>query len=150
MPRSRNFAILIPKDAIQIIGIDPGTKTGVAVWDRSKKMFTKLVTKDIDEAWEIVQEYYKKDRSFIMIENPNLRTFFGDTGKEIYQGAGSIKRDWAIWSRRLKNAGFEYLPLAPKEVHGINNHDVFCKVINQHFSKTSIHSRDAAMMVYRR
>ncbi len=148
--KTTNLFLLIPKDAIQIIGIDPGVKTGIAVWDRSKKYLTKMATLDIDKAWQLVQDYYSKDRSIILIENPNLRTYYGKNPFQKMQGAGSIKRDWSVWQKRLKDAGMDYIPVAPQDFQSIDNHEVFCKWVNQHFSRTSVHSRDAAMMVYKR
>lgn len=135
------------QDKRYIIGIDPGVKTGVAVWDRKHRKFDQLITTDIDTAWSIVQSY-QQGSVLVVIENPNLRTWFGNSGKERYQGAGSVKRDFSIWKKRLEITVTPYVEKAPKAVMSIPKHSTFKAITGCQEKRTSQHVRDAAMMVF--
>lgn len=128
------------------IGIDPGVKTGVAVWDKKERKFAEIYTTDIMTAWTKIQEY--KGDSVVVIEDPHLRRWFGNSSKEKYQGAGSIKRDFKIWKSLLDTTEWPYRTIAPKEVQHIGNHAYFQALTQCKISRSSQHARDAAMMVY--
>jgi hypothetical protein len=128
------------------IGIDPGVKTGVAVWDKKERRFIELRTMDIDTAWQYIQQYHGD--CVVVIEDPNLRRWFGRSGPEKYQGAGSVKRDFKIWKTRLDREEWLYRTIAPKDVQHIGNHKYFKALTQCRFERSSQHARDAAMMVY--
>lgn len=130
-----------------LIGIDPGVKTGLAVWDTNKKIFDRIETTDILNAIKIVFSYSCAFETLVMIENPNLRNWFGNSGREKLQGAGSIKRDYSIWEKFLNDNQIEYQPVPPKNIKTKLRSDHF-RQITGYVGKTSNHSRDAAMMVY--
>ena len=86
------------------IGIDPGTHTGVAVWDSREGKFLSLETLPVHRALEIVKEmaspFWHMDKLYnekmeVVFEDARQRTWFGrgDTNAKA-QGAGSVKRDW--------------------------------------------------------
>jgi hypothetical protein len=128
------------------IGIDPGVKTGIAVWDKKERKFIEMYTTDIMTAWSKIQTY--KGDSVVVVEDPHLRTWFGKSSVEKYQGAGSIKRDFKIWKSLLDTTEWPYRTIAPKEVQHIGNHAYFKALTRCDMPRSSQHARDAAMMVY--
>jgi len=131
-----------------IIGVDPGTKTGFAVWLPEQKRLHMVETFGILDAIEWVKKFgCHYDNILVRIENPNLRKQFGDTGRERLQGAGSIKRDFAIWKEFLEGCNMEYQEIAPNQLKTKVKPDYFKKLTTWK-ARTSTHSRDAAMMVY--
>lgn len=132
-----------------ILGLDPGIKSGLAIWDRLEKKFHKLVTVDILEAVDLIKKAHSEwpGDLFVRIEDPNQRKWFGKSGREVLQGAGSVKRDFKILRDYLQKNGIPYHAFAPK--------DSRTKLDARHFElytgctvRTSQHARDAAMSVY--
>jgi len=141
-----------------IIGIDPGVKTGYAVWNKSQKKFELVKTYKIHEAMKEIELMYDNINNHlfytitrIVVEDARLWTYHKKTSSAKLQGAGSIKRDCKIWEDFLndifKNSGVEIIFKKP------NNH--ITKLTKEQFykltgfsGKTSEHARDAAMLVY--
>ena len=127
------------------IGIDPGTDTGLAIVQDGK--YIVLRTGDILDIFERILPY--KGSCIILIENPNLRKYFGNTGREKLQGAGSIKRDFAIWMTFIEKHNIPFIEVAPAAIgRTFDNPDFFKKVTGWQ-GHTSKHARDAAKLVYR-
>lgn len=132
-----------------IIGIDPGTKTGIAVWDRASNDFALIGTFTVIQALMKLKPFM--DSCFIRCENPNTWKPFNGRDKESLnrmQGAGSVKRDFAIWK---EIAEYYALPFEPVSLHSSQkkvNVDYFKKITGIK-TRTSEHARDAAMMVFR-
>lgn len=131
-----------------IIGIDPGAKTGIAVWNRKLKCLLEIQTTKIHRAIDIVKKYNTLygNELFVRVEDARKRKWFGgaDIGK--LQGAGSIKRDCTIWEDFLYDMGINFEMIHPtKGGTKIKNGD-FIK-ISGYASRTSNHGRDAAMLV---
>ena len=134
------------------IGMDPGVKTGFAVWDSEKQMFLEISTCTITEAMNRVIIHRNMSLTsgkdiMLHIEDARLRKWYGNSGREKLQGAGSVKRDSKIWDDFCKENEIEYRMVAPK-----NNRT---KVSKEYFTKitgwtkpTTDHARDAAMMVF--
>lgn len=134
------------------IGIDPGVKTGFAVWDSEKQKFLEISTCTITEAMNRViihrnMALTSEKDIMLHIEDARLRKWYGNSGREKLQGAGSVKRDSKIWEDFCKENEIEYRMVAPK-----NNRT---KVSKEYFTKitgwtkpTTDHARDAAMMVF--
>lgn len=130
------------------IGIDPGTKTGVAVWDVQRQCFTTISSKKVYEAFEYIKSSFTDLSELVLrVENPNLRKWFGNSGREKLQGAGSIKRDFAIWKEFCEYHGIEMKEVAPKNIRTKVSSDYFKRLTGWE-GRTSEHARDAAMMVY--
>lgn len=108
------------------IGIDPGTHTGVAVWDKTSRRL-----------------------EVVFIEDARKRTWFGNAGRAKLQGAGSIKRDCAIWETFCEELGIECRKIAPKHNTTKLTASQF-KVLTNWQGRTSDHARDAAMLVFGR
>ena len=82
------------------IGIDPGKRTGFAVWQRDAKYLAEVDTMSITQAMERIRmmaAVLGKDNIRLFIEDARKRTWFGTKGREVLKGAGSICRDrWWI------------------------------------------------------
>ena len=129
------------------IGIDVGTHTGVAVWDKSEKRFVEIQTTSILKAMEIVKKYEKIDIVQVRLEDARNRKWFGDSGRERLQGAGSVKRDCVIWEEFLNDRKIPYMLIAPKNNNTKLSSESF-KKITGYSGRTNEHTRDAAMLVF--
>lgn len=141
------------KKARYIIGIDPGTNTGVAMWDRERKELKYSKSFKIHQAIEMVQGTFKNEKFdesdfFFRIEDARLRKWFGKSTKGKDQGAGSIKRDCSIWEDFMKDWGFNYEMVNPKYQTTKLSAEQF-KNLTGWEGKTNEHGRDAAMLCYK-
>lgn len=126
------------------IGIDPGVNTGIAVWDSRTKQFESIQTTQIAYALGTCEMYRKAYPSTIIImEDARLRKWFGNSGREQLQGAGSIKRDCGIWEEVFPNI----VKVAPKNNRTKLDSETFKKLTGWQ-GRTSNHARDAAMLVF--
>ena len=131
------------------IGIDPGTHTGVAVWDTREGKFLSLETMLIHQAISkvgYIAEIHKGDVQ-VVFEDARQRTWFGkgDTNAKA-QGAGSVKRDCSIWEDFCKDYGIPYWAKPPVK-GGTKVSAEYFKMVSHYQGRTSEHSRDAAMLV---
>lgn len=139
------------------IGIDTGTKTGIAVWDNRQRSFLYISTTKIHKAMDLVKKYvdrYKNgdgDRVIVRVEDPRQRIWFEPMGweqeRKKLQGVGSVKRDASIWDDYLKDLGVEYEMVAPKRNVTKMSSDAF-KSVTGWKKPTNEHNRDAAMLVF--
>ena len=131
------------------IGIDPGTHTGVAVWDTTRGEFLLVVTLQVHRALDVVRGWAAQHHDDIQVvfEDARLRTWFGkgDTNAKM-QGAGSVKRDCSIWEDFCKDYGIPYWAKPPVKGATKVSADYF-KMVSHYQGRTSEHSRDAAMLV---
>lgn len=131
------------------IGIDPGVKTGIAIWNSETKhlnCYTTKLHKAFIEVLRIAEEL-GRERVLIRMEDARLRKFFGNSGREVLQGAGSVKRDCSAWQEFMDDNKIPYELISPLQKGS--------KVSGRYFVSltgfkglTSQHSRDAAMMVF--
>lgn len=133
-----------------VIGIDPGVKTGVAVWDRLYRRFELLKTLTIIDAIELLRQYNSNPENpiFVRIEDPNKRKWFGDNPEARRQGAGSVKRDFKIFKDFMEKNDIPYDAVNPKNIPTKTDAGLF-RAITGYIGSTSSHARDAGMMVYR-
>lgn len=134
------------------IGIDPGTHTGVAVWDKTSRRLEVVDTMTITRALELVTANVELCKAFggevvVYIEDARKRTWFGSANREKLQGAGSVKRDCAIWEVFCEELGVECRKISPKNNTTKLTAAQF-KVLTHWQGRTSEHSRDAAMLVF--
>ena len=129
-----------------LIGIDPGVKTGIAVFDRNTNKFILIKTLSILKAIDVV-EIHVYDAE-IWFEDARLRTWFGNSGREKLQGAGSIKRDCSIWQEVCEKMEAPYKMIPPKNNITKTKADYFKRITGWE-GKTSEHSRDAGMLVFK-
>lgn len=133
------------------IGIDPGTKTGLAVWDDRGKALVELETLMIHDALLKVESINKESQGnvFVIFEDARQRTWFGkdkNTNAKL-QGAGSIKRDCAIWDDFLTDYGIPFRAVPPQK-GGTKWDERYFKMVTGWKGKTSNHARDAAVLVF--
>jgi hypothetical protein len=81
-----------------VIGIDPGTNTGITVYDCEKKEYIACDTMLITNAIFLVEKIISQ-RSPVLITVEDSRSISGDASKKL--GAGSIRRDCSIWEDYL-------------------------------------------------
>ncbi len=128
---------------MKVIGIDPGVSTGIAVWDIDRGDFDFIKTVSIDVAWNIVQDIKPV---VVLVEDARKRDNFY-VGPHRSQGAGSIKRDCSAWEKFLKRIKFNYEMIHPKYVVTKLDAKSFERATGW-TQKTSVHGRDAGMLVY--
>jgi hypothetical protein len=143
-----NESVLAQHHSI-IIGIDTGTNTGVAVWNKPGREFLEIVTLPIHQAMELVLRYHliHREALFVRFEDARLRKFLKDKDPGAIQGAGSIKRDCSIWEDFLRDKSIHYASIAPRRGLTKLPEDTFTRMTGWS-KRTSNHARDAAMLVY--
>lgn len=127
------------------IGIDPGCDTGIAIFNSEKKELQEVSSVKIHKAMNTII-LLKDDISIVRVEDARKRKWFGESGKEVLQGAGSIKRDCKIWEDFLKDLGVNYEMVPPRFNKTKISHDLFVKITKWE-KRTNEHARDAAMLI---
>ena len=96
------------------IGIDPGTHTGMAVWDSKEGKFLSLETLPIHRAMVEVMNLRIGREILVVFEDARQRKWYGkgDTNAKL-QGAGSVKRDCSIWEDFCKDYGIPFRAIPP-------------------------------------
>lgn len=138
-----------------IIGIDAGTKTGVAVWDKNKKEFEVITTLKIHQAMYLIKVWKDniwKEKVFIRVEDARKRRWIPQE-KNLKErvgrakGAGSVCRDASIWEDFLTDIGADFEMVAPRKGMTKYSAEAF-KKLTGYKGVTSEHGRDAGMLVY--
>lgn len=132
------------------IGIDPGTHTGIAVWSSKERKLLSVETKGMYEATEdilFIAERYGPNNILVRFEDARKRNWFGNSGREQLQGAGSIKRDCSLWEEFLTAKNIPFAAVAPKANRTKMKQEAFAKYTGW-AKRTSEHARDAAMLVF--
>lgn len=142
-----------------IIGIDPGTHTGIAVKDLSTGQFTQIETLKLHEAMQLVKEMNPATSSiahllthgpqvFIIVEDARQRTWIPkETGREVLQGVGSVKRDCSIWEDYIADLGLPYRMVKPA-AHKTKWNLESWQAATGWTARTSNHARDAAILIH--
>ena len=128
------------------IGIDSGKNTGFAIWNKAEKRLEIVETILIHQAMDKVQGF-DKNEVLVRVEDARQRKWFGSNASAKQQGAGSIKRDAVIWEDFLKDKGYDFEMVAPKNNKTKLSSEQFAKMTKWD-KRTSEHGRDAAMLVY--
>ena len=131
-----------------IVGIDPGVKTGLAIWHRIKAELVAVETLPILKALGRVSELIAAEGKIeLVFEDARQRKYFGSSGREKLQGAGSIKRDCSIWQEFCEMHGIPFTAIRPQAGSTKWKADRF-KRVTKWEGRTSEHSRDAALLVF--
>lgn len=137
----------------QIIGIDAGKHTGLAIYNAISKKLTDLQTVDFWRAYELITRFYDSDSTLVVIENPNLIKAVFIRGNianaraqsKLSQNVGSVKRETGLLAEGLRRAGFTVEEVQPVRSK-IKDSKYFNKLTRWE-GRTSQHARDAAMLV---
>ena len=129
-----------------VVGIDPGVKTGFAVWNIENQEFMHLKTLSIIQAIHELKPFIYCLRE-IRVEDARLRTWFGKSGREKLQGVGSVKRDCAIWQEFCEYHKIPFLAIKPESGSTKWTSEYFKRVTGW-TGRTSVHARDAGVLVY--
>lgn len=130
------------------IGIDPGTHTGLAVRNLETDEL-QLFTMKIHTALDFVRER-KEEIKVLVIENPNLWTYFKDTknARSRLQGTGSIKRDFSIWEYFLTEHKIKFRTTRPdKQRNQLAEHTEIFARMTGYKERSSHHARVAALLI---
>jgi len=131
------------------IGIDPGTKTGVAAYNVETKQIIACKTSGIVNVMSLITllAYDEEFLVEIWFEDARKRKWFGNSGREKLQGAGSIKRDCSIWEEFCNEHSIKHKMIPPRDISTKMDKKLFAKITGW-TGRTSEHSRDAAMIVF--
>ena len=139
------------KKYVYYIGIDPGVHTGFAVWDKINNKLQQVHTLKIHQAMLIIKYDYSDtpiwENTFVRVEDPRMATYLRGDDMHKAQGAGSVKRDAGIWEDFLTQLGIPFEMVRPNKKTTKLNANTF-KRITGYTGKTSVHGRDAAMLVF--
>lgn len=147
-----------------LIGLDPGKKTGVCLYDKSKKIVVKLCTLDFWQVFDLITEVafilrgidYQGKIAF-NIENSALNkpTFAKpEDGKEltrqkISRNVGSNQRESVLLIEGIRRLGYEVKEVRPTKKAAFKGKitvELF-KAMTGWKGSSSQHARDAAMLV---
>jgi hypothetical protein len=134
---------------VRILGVDPGTHTGVALWDAAAQKFELVECMAIHRALEYVGDL-ERSAAFklpVIFEDARQRNWFGHSGRERLQGAGYAKRDAVIWEDFLTDLGCPYLARKPSSGSTGWDQGKF-RQLTRWDAKTNEHARDAGVLVY--
>lgn len=139
------------KRITHFVGIDPGVNTGFAVWLPEIKQLSFVASLPIHDAMRRVDEIHRQagEGLFVVFEDARARKWFGNSGREQLQGAGSIKRDSKIWADYLTDLRIPFAAISP-QAKGAKWDAGRFKRITGWPHKTNEHGRDAALLVYGR
>ena len=138
---------------LKYIGIDPGVKTGFAVYNPIEKKI-ELETIQLHQGFFKVLRLRQEFEIEIVIEDPNKWTFFKkeDTSAGARrQGAGSVKRDFKAWKDFFEDFNIPFYPVRPERLRNQHAKDeVLFRRITGYTGKSSEHARVAGMLVWQR
>lgn len=143
---ARDYLRSMGVDMIQI-GIDPGVTTGIAMLHKGE--LTYVASMQACEAERMVLLTMENGPVFVWFEDARMRQWFGSKGREVLQGAGSVKRDCQRWAEWLLMNQIPHDKVAPKNNRTKLTADKFKKLTGWQ-GRTNEHSRDAAMLVFGR
>jgi hypothetical protein len=130
-----------------MIGIDPGTQTGLSVYDTNKQELIAVKSGTIIEMYYELLEWIESYDHKVRIEDARKRKWFGSNSKAKMQGAGSIKRDCKIWEEICDHHEINYEMVHP--IKGATKLDAKTfKKMTGWDKQTNEHKRDSAMLVY--
>lgn len=134
------------------IGIDPGSHTGVAVWNREDKKFFQIETFTPARAIIMLCAFADEDCPWIggaevFCEDARLRKWIPkERGREVLQGVGAVKARCADIEEACRILGIKCTMLAPRKGMTKMSAEKFRKLTGW-TGRTSEHARDAAMLV---
>lgn len=140
------------RPVMYVIGVDPGSKTGYALYNKQTKKLEAVCTLKIHEAFNSVKQAQdmaaeKGGKIFVRVEDARKRKWFGGNATAKMQGAGAIKIQCSQWEDFLKSEGISFDLVAPSQIKTKMSAEYFKKLTGWG-ARCSNHGRDAAAMVY--
>ena len=137
------------------VGIDPGRNTGMAVYDSVSRQLLDVRCSGIVDAMRYLMELReKRGIALVVFEDARQRKWI-PREKDVKEfkgramGAGSVKRDCAIWEEFCKVYRIDYVAQPPRK--GLTKFtDTMFRGITGYDRRTNNHGRDAAMLVFGR
>jgi hypothetical protein len=131
-----------------IVGVDPGVKTGLALWDTERRNFVNVLTLDAIAAMVRCEQLVRPGLlKHIVMEDARLRTWFGTKGREVLMGAGSVRCDCSLWTEWADFYGVDLRSVSPQQKGAKVDAKRFAKLTGW-TARTSQHSRDAGMLIF--
>ena len=138
-----------------IVGIDPGCNTGMAVWDTSGRQFLDIRCSGIVDAMRYLSELQAERQIGLLVFEDARKRKWLPREKSVKEfkgramGAGSVRRDSAIWEEWCRTYSVPYVSTAPRP--GMTKlSDIQFQGITGYDRRTNEHGRDAAMLVFGR
>lgn len=133
---------------IQVIGIDPGVKTGFARVNTAST-FAELCTMDIYSAQArilVLAQLYGEYNILVAVEDCRKRKWVDPSiGPERLRGIGSVERDCSLWQEFCERRGLAFVLVAPMGINTKMDKWEFAQTLDYPFD-TSNHARDAGML----
>lgn len=130
------------------IGIDVGVNTGFAI-SKDKKLIT-VTSYNILDAMDACLDLQDQSPTLYIEDARKLKWGGYNKGNTArLQGAGSVKRECAIWEDFAKKHGFAYKMIDPRSNSKKLDAVKFNKLTGW-MGRTNNHGRDAAMLVWGR
>lgn len=139
-----------------IIGIDPGTTTGMCIYYKPEKRICNLTSGTLLQCLFLLRESIwwdriNNDQVFIRMEDARLRTWIPrqkTASRELgrREGAGYVKAHCAIWEDWFKMVGIPHELVEPKR-NKTKVDAAYFKKLTGWTGQTNEHSRDAAMLI---
>lgn len=133
---------------IQVIGIDPGVKTGFARVNTAST-FAELCTMDIYSAQArilVLAQLYGEYNILVAVEDCRKRKWVDPSiGPERLRGIGSVERDCSLWQEFCERHGLALVLVAPMGINTKMDKWEFAQTLDYPFD-TSNHARDAGML----
>ena len=134
------------------IGIDPGTRTGLAIWDTKLRAFIVVDTHNATQARDrILREFPPAEAAIVFEDARQLKYLPREKNLSEYRGklmgAGSVKRDCELWEEFCLFYGYHYTAVPPRAGLTKWTDEQFKRMTGWH-GRTSNHARDAALLVF--
>lgn len=128
-----------------VIGIDPGKKTGYAIFDRDEKKLTEVGTLDFWSIYTQFTDRFYPELAEIIIEVPRTkRNWQKSKHQTTSANIGGIYREAELLAEGFKKAGYKVTTQHPK---GKLTHEQVTR-ITKYEGKTNEHNRDAIMLCW--
>lgn len=130
-----------------MIGIDPGSTTGFALWEPNRKELISVGSDSMLKVMNLVLFQCKEQEHLIIIEDARLRKKFtkSEWSPKRLQGAGSIRRDCSLWEEFCQENDLNYVMKHPRLTK--LSAETFERLTKWE-GRTNTHSRDAACIVF--
>jgi len=137
------------------IGIDPGTKTGVAVYDRHLKKVTRLECLNFVSALRLIKsEYAVEDVYAVVIEVSNSNHVWKDNSSlpirvrlNVALKVGGVAKESELIAAMLMEHGYSVTTQHPSGKGKSMDHNRFNKLTGWK-GKSNEHTRDAGMLCF--